>query len=376
MSFSLLLDIVRTRFGLILFTMLVTVGSAAALTFTAPKRYVATTSMVLNFEQDGPFDSATIPAQLSASYLSTQLDIIRSQKVALKVVELRELDKQPGWREAYANLGDSSVPINTWIASQLTSNVAAEPLRNSRVVNLSYKALAPSEAANMANAYAQAFIATKLELTMEPARRNAAWFNEQLKVLRARLEEARARMTDLQVEKGIVALDEKLGVETTRLDDISRNLVEAQTATYAARSRQLGVNHPEYVSAVQRERALTRSLEEQKSNILRLKGQRDELDTLAREVESEQENYNATLQSYYRTVMQSQFNQSNIAVLSPAIPPAKPASPNVPLNMISAVVLGLLLGFAVAVVAEMIAPKVRFDVRRRPLIVGERLSEA
>ena len=35
-------------------------------------------------------------------------------------------------------------------------------------------------------------------------------------------------MTDMQVEKGIVALDEKLGAETTRLDDISKNLVEAR----------------------------------------------------------------------------------------------------------------------------------------------------
>ena len=41
----------------------------------------------------------------------------------------------------------------------------------------------------MANGYAKAFIATTLDsLTVEPARRNAAWFDEQLKVLRTRLE--------------------------------------------------------------------------------------------------------------------------------------------------------------------------------------------
>ena len=63
-----------------------------------------------------------------------------------------------------------------------------------------------------------------------------------------------------------------------------------------------------------------------------------------REVDSEQQNYDATLQSYYKTVMESQFNQTNISILSPAFPPSKPASPNVPLNMLSAVVLGLFLG--------------------------------
>ena len=59
--------------------------------------------------------------------------------------------------------------------------------------------------------------------------------------------------------------------------------------------------------------------------------------------------------------MESQFNQTNIAVLSPAFPPSKPASPNVPLNMLSAAVLGLFLGLVLAVVAEMLNPRVGGD---------------
>jgi succinoglycan biosynthesis transport protein ExoP len=374
MSIRLLFEIVKTRFLLIAFTLAVAVGVAAALTYVQPKRYVASTYMVFNFEDDGPFERSAIPAQLSSSYLATQLDIIRSQKVARKVVELGNLDKDAGWREAYAEAGDESVPIPDWIAAQIAGGVEAEPLPNSRVVSLSYKALAPADAAKMANAYAQAFIATTLELSVEPARRNAAWFDSQLQVLRKRLDAARTRMTEMQVEKGIVALDEKLGAETTRLDDISRNLVAAQMATSAARARQLGENHPEYRSAVQREAALYSSLEQQKNRILRIEGQRDELDTLAREVESEQQNYDATLQGYYRAVMESQFNQTNIAVLSPAFPPKEPASPNVVLNLLSAAVLGLVLGLMAAVGAEMLNPRVQTTKRRR-YIVGEPLTE-
>ena len=118
---------------------------------------------------------------------------------------------------------------------------------------------------------------------------------------------------------------------------------------------------------MQRERALAGALENQKRNILLLKSQRDELDTLAREVDSEQQNYDATLQSYYKTVMESQFNQTNISILSPAFPPSKPASPNVPLNMLSAVVLGLFLGLLLAVVAEMLNPRVGVN-KRRPVV--------
>lgn len=375
MSFRLLLDIVRARYFLILLTFAVTVAVAGFLTFTEPKRYVASTSLVLNLEKDTPFESIAMSSQQSSSYLATQLDIIRSQKVAMKVVEQLKLDADPAWREYYAASGDGVVPIKPWIAAQIMANVAAEPLPNSsRVVNISYKALAPTDAATMANAYAQAYIATALELTVEPARRNAAWFDQQLKGLRQRLESARSRMSELQSEKGIVALDEKLGAETSRLDDITRNLVEAQMATANARSRQLGVNHPEYRAAVQREGALMAALNAQKRNILQLQRQRDELDTLAREVQTEQDNYAATLQSYYRTAMESRFTQTNIAVLSPAFPPAQPSSPNVPLNMIGAIVLGLFLGMVAAVIAEMVSPRER-TVRVQRRFVGEPLSD-
>ena len=210
----------------------------------------------------------------------------------------------------------------------------------------------------MANAYAQAFIATSLELMVEPARRNAAWFDEQLKMMRTRLDAARTRMIATQAEKGVLTLDEKLGEESSRLDDISRQLVQAQSDTFAVRARQLGQNHPDYVSAVQRQRSLEAALQTQKRNIINLNGRRDELSMLAREVESEQQNYDTTLQSYYRTAMESQFNQSNVGVLGTALPPGEPSSPNLVLNLASAGALGLLIGLALALLAEGLFPRV------------------
>jgi len=373
MSFRLLLDIVKSRLFLIMLTMLVTVGIAGALTFLEPKRYLATTSLVLNLEQESPFERTAVPAALSSNYLTTQMDIIRSQKVALRVVEQEALANEEGWQQAYAESG-STLPIASWIANQIMLNIDPEPLQNSRVVNLSYLSLSPVEAARMANAYAKAYMATALELTVEPARRNAAWFDQQLKAQRARLDDARARMSELQSERGVVALDEKLTTETNRLDEISRNLVEAQAATAAARGRQLGVNHPEYQSALQRERALAGALAAQKANIVRLTTQREDVDTIAREVQSEQDNYTATLQAYYKTAMESQFNQTNIAVLNAALTPEEPSSPNVPLNMISAVVLGLFLGLVAAFAAEMMNPRTP-SMRLRRQFVEEPITE-
>jgi uncharacterized protein involved in exopolysaccharide biosynthesis len=357
MNVGQFLRVLKERFALILLTTLVTLGVAAWYSLEQPERYTATTYLVLNLDGASPFDNTAVPAQMTSSYVATQMDIIRSQKVALAVVNRLRLHEEPGWKAAYAE-AETATPIRPWIATQIMENVEAEPLQNSRVVSLSYEGPQAADAARLANAYARGYIETTLELTRAPAQRNAKWFDEQVKALRERLEAARGRMSRLQEQRGIVALEERLQAETARLDDISRNLVQAQMEVAAVRARQLGQNHPEYRAALGREQALLAALDAQKRNIQQLQTRRDEIDTLTREVESEQRNYDATLQSYFQTAMQSQFNQTNIAILSPALPPAKPSSPNWPLNLASALVLGLFLGGLAAAFAELLHPRV------------------
>lgn len=357
MNVGQFLRVLKERFALILLTTLVTLGVATLYSLEQPERYTATTYLVLNLDGSSPFDNTAVPAQMTSSYVATQMDIIRSQKVALAVVNRLRLHEEPGWKAAYAEAA-TSTPIRPWIATQIMENVEAEPLQNSRVVSLSYEGSQAAESARLANAYARGYIETTLELTRAPAQRNAKWFDEQVKALRERLEAARGRMSQLQEQRGIVALDERLQAETARLDDVSRNLVQAQMDVAAVRARQLGQNHPEYRAALQREQALLAALDSQKRTIQQLQTRRDEIDTMTREVESEQRNYDATLQSYFQTAMQSQFNQTNIAILSPALPPSDPSSPNWPLNLASALVLGLFLGGLAAAFAELLHPRV------------------
>ena len=130
---------------------------AGVLTFLAPKKYQAATFLLFNFKEDNPFDTTMLPAQLSSSYLETQLDVIRSHNVALKVVDQLEMADKPGWRDAYKKAGVKTIPIRDWIASQLLTNLLVEPLPNSsHVVSVSYEAAAPEDAAKIANAFAKA----------------------------------------------------------------------------------------------------------------------------------------------------------------------------------------------------------------------------
>lgn len=361
MNIKFLWVVFKARFWLIFFTLVLTLVSAALITKFQPRQYISSASLVLNFNGASPFEQAGLPAQLSTSYMATQLDIIRSQNVALKVVESMRMAENPVIREEFISSTGGVGSIENWLATTIGKYLIVEPSRDSRVVSIGYQSTDPDVAAATANAFAKAYIATTLELSMEPAARSAEWFDDQLKVLRKRLEDAQARLTNAQQEQGIVAIDERLDTETSRLNELAKNYVAAQSETYDVKSRQLGENHPEYVRATKREASLKYSLEQQKKRVLELKKQRDELAVLAREVENEQQAYENMLQSYYQTRMESQFNQTNIAILNPAVPPSSPSSPKVLLNMVSAVFLGLLLGFSLAFLFEVLDRRIRSE---------------
>jgi uncharacterized protein involved in exopolysaccharide biosynthesis len=361
MNVKLFFLMLRARYTLIVFTLAVTVATAVVLSDLLPEQYVATTSLVLDSTDKNPLDTTAASAVKSPSstYLATQIDIIGSRKVALKVVDQLHLAGRPEIQQQFLSDMDGKGSIDEWLVNRLLDRLIIEPSRDSQVVTLSFQSGSAKDAADTVNAFAKAYVQTSLELITDPARQNAEWFDDQLKVLRQRLLDAQSRLTAFQRETGIVSLDERLDTQTNRLNELAKTYVQVQAATDEVRSRQLGENHPDYRAAINRERAIRNAVEEQKNQIMDLKKKRDRLAVLSREVDTDQRIYDTALQGYYQTSLQSKFNQPNIAILEEAVPPNKPDSPKMLFNLISAVFLGLLLGTLFAILAEMFDRRVR-----------------
>lgn len=345
MPLGLFLSILRSRIAVIVFVMLATVAVSAYLTATQPKRYVATASLLLNFVSENPFDDTSMPPQLVSNYMATQVAIISSRNVASQVVDEMNMAGTEAEREAQIAI--------------LLRNLEVEPSVDSRLIAVKYEDSSPDAAAAIANAFARGYSATTQSLSIEPAKRNAERFDTQLELMRSRLSRAQAVLTAYQQENGIVALDERLDTETTRLQNLGDALIAAQGNARDVRARQLGVNHPDYQRAVNSERSLSASVQEQKDRVLELKQQRDELGVLARQVEVEEQSYQNTLQSYYNEQMRSSFGQAGVDVLDPAVPPTSPATPNSALNIAGGIFLGVLFGVLIALAVELLFRRVR-----------------
>ena len=110
---------------------------------------------------------------------------------------------------------------------------------------------------------------------------------------------------------------------------------------------------------VRREAELRAALAAQKEKVLQLKEERDGIGVLQRDVEGAQRAYDLVAQRLTQTSLESQTQQTNIAVLTPAQPPLEHSFPKPLLNTLGAIVLGTLLGVGTAVLLELMQRRVR-----------------
>lgn len=108
-----------------------------------------------------------------------------------------------------------------------------------------------------------------------------------------------------------------------------------------------------------REAETRAALDAQRSKVLRLKALRDEAVTMQRAVETAQRAYDQVTQRFNQTSLESQLNQSNISVLSPANEPTDHSSPKIILNILVSVFVGTLLGVSFAILRELTDRRVR-----------------
>jgi polysaccharide biosynthesis transport protein len=236
MSFQQILIILYSRKYLILLVLLFTVMAITALTFRMPKEYVASSSLVIDQLNIDPVSGASIPSQLAEAYMGTQIDIITSHNVALKVVDTLKLTEDAHMTKGF-DADKFKGDLRDWVADKLIKNLEVLPSRQSSVVQLNFAAVDAKLSADISNTFGQAFIDTTIELRAQPAKQNADWFDEQMSFFRERLEQAQNKLSDYQQKHGIVVMSEKVDLENERLAEISKQLVDSQSHTYELLSR-------------------------------------------------------------------------------------------------------------------------------------------
>jgi len=236
MSPKLIFLILRARIRIVLATFLVTVLTATAVSLMMPRYYKATSQLVLNYKGIDSVTGSPVMAQQQPGYLETQVDIIRSPSTALQVVDDLQLVTRTRYREAFMEDGGTG-KLREWIAHRLLHRLEVEPSRDSSVLDVTFSDQDPELAATVANAFARAYRERSTRLKVGPVQEASQYFGDRIKSLRDDLEQAQSRLSAYQQEKGITSADQKLDIETARLNELSQQLVVAQAMAIEARSR-------------------------------------------------------------------------------------------------------------------------------------------
>jgi chain length determinant protein EpsF len=240
MNLSQFLSIMRGRWPVALLIFVLTVGTAIGVSLVLPKQYTATATMVVDQSRPDPVAAAIYAGNPSPAFMATQVDVLKSDRIAQHVVRKLGLAASPKVREKWMKANDGEGSFESWLAEGLQAALDIKPSRESNVISVSFKAADPLDAANMANAFVQAYMDVSVEMRVDPAKQYSTFFDSRGKELRANVERAQARLSAYQREKGvIIASDGQLDVETARLNELSSQLVALQAVSAESSSRQI-----------------------------------------------------------------------------------------------------------------------------------------
>ena len=202
----------------------------------ATRVYTATASLLVDAKPDPV--SSMIYGGATPSMINTQLEIIRSDRVALRVIQNLKLADLADMRSAWAS-AKSGQTIQEWLTELIENGL--DPKVNapgSNVINIAYKSADPRFASTVANAYVQAYLETSIELRVDPAKQYSGFFTDQQKDARTALETAQNKLSSFQKDKGIIGSDDHFDLEMSRLTALTQELVTIQTAQVASSTRQ------------------------------------------------------------------------------------------------------------------------------------------
>lgn len=224
-------------------TIMITLGLVVALilavTHFTGKSYKATTSLVLNYTSADAISGASLAPQLVASYMATQLNILNSKSVALRVIDEYRLDERDFLIEQHKRETDGKGDIREWLVTILRKQLDASASRDSGVLNISVKGQDPQFVAEMANAFAAEYRKATAELKVEPQKLASAYLEKQLGTARSQLETAQNRLSDFQDQERVFINQDRDDMEAVRMRQLSDELAAVQTKLVEMSSRVL-----------------------------------------------------------------------------------------------------------------------------------------
>jgi len=219
----------------VVITVLVAVHS-----FRATKLYDAVGRIAINHQTDTLGLKGSASSYDDEDYtvnLDTQAKILESDAIALHVIDDLHLDQDARFTGVPAKAPSRAIPLGSagLTAAQENSllntfhgGLTVKVIPRTHIVELHFLSTNPYLSQQIVNQVAEAYIQQNFKAKFESTVRTSEWLSQQLTDLQLRVETSQQKLVDYQKEHGIVGIDEKQNVITTKLDQLNKELTEAE----------------------------------------------------------------------------------------------------------------------------------------------------
>lgn len=240
------LTVMRHKWGILSFAFVVTLLAALAV-FSIEPVYRATATLLIESKQAKVVSIEQVYGLDSSSneYYLTQFEILKSRKLAEKVikkyglVEHPEFNRPPAfdfnWREYAGQYIPELAPVAPTeeqryqlIVDAFIERLVISPVRKTQLVRISFEGYSSAFAAQMANALGEAYIDSNLEAKLELTVKASSWLNERLGGLKEKLKESERNLQEFRDREQIVGGNGGLDIAGTELDLVATKLVDAR----------------------------------------------------------------------------------------------------------------------------------------------------
>ncbi len=164
------------------------------------------------------------------------------------------------------------------------------------------------------------------------------------------LEGLRSKQADIKIQAA--DLNTQFGPSYPKLTQLNNQLKEIDTQIQAEMKKIAAKVRGQYTTALQRESMLHDALEKQKQEANKLNESAIEYTILKRDVETNRQLYEGLLQKLKEAGVSAGLKSNNFRIVDTAAPPSAPIEPNIPRNLMFALVLGLASGVGLAFLLE------------------------
>ena len=252
--------IVRRQLPIVVVILVCSLALAILYLVYTPPRFTASGAMVIDTRKVQVLDKESVlgDAQIDASTVQTQVEMLKSDNIALAVIRRLHLTDDP---EFVPPPGSKSKGLLSFLFPEAPAKAMSEEdreqvaLENFRsglaigregltyVIDVAFTSLNADKSALIANTVVEAFVDDQLDAKYQAAKRAGVWLLDRIKELRTQAAAAERAVADFKKQNNIVDTggfglpgDKKL-INDQQLSEVNSQLILASAATAEAKAR-------------------------------------------------------------------------------------------------------------------------------------------